>query len=187
MKQYFPFFLFFLGCCTMNGQDFVFGPQQKNLPEGPPHLITTEAEFHLQLVERYLSPLETLPKTPMGINGLGDEAALDISTILAKRGPFSVTETIRALDILHKAFEGPQFIQKEADRKPDKALQLLGVFQKTAVDQIVKERLAAETTFLTTLPKTIVPKPPPLLQPKPGVLPNVEDFKRGEPNSKAGE
>ena len=90
--------------------------------------------------------------------GMGEEAAADILKILPTRPLLSAAETQTALDIVHKAFARPRFIQNAANRKPVAALALLQKFQATAVDQLVKERIAAETNFLNAVPQTFPPE-----------------------------
>jgi len=107
---------------------------------------------------------------------MGDEAAFYVSSIMIKRPPLTPAQTLTVLDIIHNSFKRPVFIQSHADRKPQKSLALLKMLQATAVDQIVKERIAAETTFLNTLPEKITPVPILNLPSKPGVMPMREDF-----------
>ena len=107
---------------------------------------------------------------------MGDEAAFHLYIIMSNRPPLTATQTLTVLDIIHNSFKMPAFIQSHADRKPKTSLALLKMLQATAVDQIVKERIAAETTFLNTLPENITPVPILNLPSKPGVMPMREDF-----------
>jgi len=107
---------------------------------------------------------------------MGDEAAFHLFSIMITRPPLTPAQTLTVLDIIHNSFKDPVFIQSHADRKPEKSQALLRIIQATAVDQIVKERIAAETNFLTTLPATITPIPILNLPSKPGVMPMAEDF-----------
>jgi len=120
-----------------------------------------------------------VPLSPIGdgvLAMMGDEAAFYVSSIMIKRPPLTPAQTLTVLDIIHNSFKRPVFIQSHADRKPQKSLALLKMLQATAVDQIVKERIAAETTFLNTLPEKITPVPILNLPSKPGVMPMREDF-----------
>lgn len=103
---------------------------------------------------------------------LGDQAAFFIYTVMINRPPLSAVETLTALDIIHKSFRNLLAVQA-GDRKPTSSLALLKLFQATAVDQRVKERIAAENNFLNALPENVVPLPlgvpgPP---PAPGTTP----------------
>ncbi len=123
---------------------------------------------------RYPSPL-----SPIGDGWLammGDEAAFHLSSIIALRPPLTAAQTLIVLDIVHNSFKMPSAIRSHADRKPEKSLALLKRLQATAVDQIVKERIATEVTFLTTLPTSITPVPILNLPAKPGVMPMRDDF-----------
>ena len=123
---------------------------------------------------RYPSPL-----SPIGdgrLSMMGDEAAFHLYSIMITRPPLTPAQTLTVLDIIHNSFKNPAFIQNDADRKPEKSLALLKIIQATAVDQAVKERIAAETTFLTSLPATITPVQILDGPSKPGVMPMREDF-----------
>jgi hypothetical protein len=77
------------------------------------------------------------------------------------------------LDILHKAFAKPKFIQDAGHRKPDGSLALLKLLQASAINEDVKERIVIETNFLLAIPQYIAPEvmvapgPPP----EPGTTP----------------
>jgi hypothetical protein len=107
---------------------------------------------------------------------MGDEAAFHLFSIMITRPPLTPAQTLTVLDIIHNSFKMPAAIRSRADYNPRSSLALLKIIQATAVDQIVKERIAAETTFLTTLPATITPVPILNLPSKPGVMPQAEDF-----------
>ncbi len=98
---------------------------------------------------------------------LGDQASFLLYNLMITRPPLSAAETLTALDILHKSFARPKFIQNTADRNPDKALILLKLFQMSAVDEAVKERIVTERNFLVAVPQVIVPDPMPPLGPPP--------------------
>jgi hypothetical protein len=88
----------------------------------------------------------------------GDSAAFFISVFTGHNPPLSAPQTLTALDIIHKSFARLNAVQS-GDRKPEATLALLKIFQATAVDQTVKERIAIETNFLNTLPATIESTP----------------------------
>jgi len=123
---------------------------------------------------RYPSPISPIGDLTLGM--MGDEAAFYVYSIMITRPALTPAQTLTVLDIIHNSFKMPAFIQSHADRKPEKSLALLKMIQATAVDQLVKERIAAETTFLTTLPEKITPVPILNLPSKPGVMPMREDF-----------
>jgi hypothetical protein len=123
---------------------------------------------------RYPSPIS--PIGDLTLSMMGDETAFYLFGIIWKSPPLTVAQTVTVLDIIHNSFKSPVFIRSHADRKPEKSLALLKMLQATAVDQAVKERIAAETTFLTTLPDKVTPVPILNLPSKPGVMPMQEDF-----------
>ena len=112
----------------------------------------------------------------MVVSMMGDETAFFLSGLIGSRPPLTPAQTLTVLDLIHNSFKKPAFIRSHADRKPEKSLALLKVLQTTAVDQTVKERIATETTFLTTLPETITPVQILNLPSKPGVMPMQGDF-----------
>lgn len=123
---------------------------------------------------RYTSPIS--PIGDMVVSMMGDETAFFLQSIILSRPPLTAVQALTVLDLIHNSFKQPVFIRSQADRKPEKSLALLKMLQATAVEQAVKERIAAETTFLTTLPATVTPIPILNLPPKPGVLPVQADF-----------
>jgi hypothetical protein len=106
----------------------------------------------------------------MTLAGMGDEAAFDIYTLMVNSPPMTAAQTLTALDIIHKAFARPVAIQYGLT-KPTNSLALLKIFQATAVDQAVKERIATETNFLNAVPEKIVPPPPAVYPPPPPGVP----------------
>jgi hypothetical protein len=184
--------LFVLACCGAYGQGV--NQAQSSLPPGvapitpvpvsqpsgqgnPPAFPTAQMRGRYLSVKdymRYPSPL-----SPIGdgnLSMMGDEAAFHLYTIMITMPPLTAAQTLTVLDIIHNSFKAPVFIQSHADRKPNKSLALLKMLQATAVDQVVKERIATETTFLNSLPEKITPVPILNLPSKPGVLPMREDF-----------
>lgn len=137
-------------------------------PQKPPHAFSDPVMqarfFRVCAYLRFSSPLQGGDQT---LAGEGDGAAFFIYTLMVNRSPLSAAETLTALDIIHKSFGDPLAIQNGQDRKPVKSLALLKLFQSTAIDQTVKERIAAETNFLNAVPQNIVappmgvPGPPP--------------------------
>jgi len=98
--------------------------------------------------------------------GEGDEAAFFIYTLMINRTPLTAEETLTALDIILKSFARPIAIQN-GHTKPVNSLALLKLLQTTAVDQMVKERIAAETNFLNAVPKKIIAPPMGVPGPRP--------------------
>ena len=128
---------------------------------------------------RYPSPLSPIGDGFLAM--MGDEAAFHVYSIVITRPRLTAAQTLTVLDIIHNSFKMPAAIQSQADRKPEKSLALLKMLQATAVDQILKERIATETTFLKSLPETITPVPILNLPSKPGVMPMREDFPEPKP------
>lgn len=122
---------------------------------------------------RYKSPIS--PIGDMVVSMMGDETAFFLYGLIVSQPPLTPAQTLTVLDLIHNSFKNPVLIRSHADRKPEKSLHLLRLLQATAVDQIVKERIATETTFLTTLPATITPVPILNLPSQPGVMPMQGD------------
>lgn len=123
---------------------------------------------------RYPSPLSPIGDGTLSM--MGDEAAFHLFSIMSARPPLTPAQTLTVLDIIHNSFKMPASSRNRGDYNPRSSLALLKIIQATAADQLVKERIAAETTFLTTLPTTITPVPILNLPSKPGVMPQAEDF-----------
>jgi hypothetical protein len=132
-----------------------------------PLVKVTAAQWRLSVIQWYMTFPSPLLIGDMRLHGMGDEAAFDIYSLMATRAPLTQAETLTALDIIHKSFARPIAIQNPADRKPVHSLALLKMFQATAVDQTVKERIAIETNYLNSVPANPVappvgvPGPPP--------------------------
>jgi hypothetical protein len=175
--------LLVLACCGAYGQviEFNHGPV-RTVDKGcevadPKFAPTAQMQGRCLAVKEYMR--YPVPLSPIGDGRLammGDEAAFHVYSIMITRPPLTPAQTLTVLDIVHNSFKMPAFIQSHADRKPRTSLALLKMLQATAVDQIVKERIAAETTFLNTLPENITPVPILNLPSKPGVMPMREDF-----------
>lgn len=112
---------------------------------------------------RFSSPLQ---RGDLYLAGLGDKAAFFIYVLMSTRSQLSAEETLTALDIIHKSFANLLAVQK-GDRKPINSLALLKLFQASAVDQRVKERIAAENNFLKALPEDVAPAPLGVIGPPP--------------------
>jgi len=137
----------------------------------PPPMASTPAQYRLSLVQWYMTFESPLQLGAGRLAGMGDEAAFDIYTLMANSGsPMTAAQTLTALDIIHKAFARPLAIQN-GHTKPTNSLALLKMFQATAVDQAVKERVATETNFLNAVPEKIVPPPPAVHPPPPPGVP----------------
>ena len=106
---------------------------------------------------------------------LGDRAGFFIFAIMADRARTSPNpavaltagEMLTALDIVHKSFAMPKFIQNAGDLKPSSSLMVLKLFQAFAIDQTVKDRIVVETNFLNSVPEVIIPDPLAPLGPPP--------------------
>jgi len=93
------------------------------------------------------------PLSPVGdltLGAMGDEIASYFNVILERSPPLSTEEMLRVLDMVHTAYKRPASIRLCSDRNPEKTLALLETLQAAAVDQFVKERVAAESNFFTT-------------------------------------
>jgi len=117
--------------------------------------------FRYYTVQGYMKHPSPLQLGDQLLAGMGDEAASDILITLGTAPPLSAAQMQTAMDIVHKAFMHPRAIQNLADRKPTASLTLLQRFQATVVDQLVKERIAAENNFLNAVPQKL----PPLILP----------------------
>jgi hypothetical protein len=170
--------LLVLACCGAYGQlEEPFHRPAKAPPEVTPVFPTPQMQGRYTAVKEYMrypSPISPIGDGTLAM--MGDEAAFHLYVIMSTRPPLTPAQTLTVLDIIHNSFKRPVAIQNGADRKPQKSLALLKIIQATAVDQIVKERIAAETTFLNTLPEKITPVPILNLPSKPGWMPMREDF-----------
>lgn len=140
--------------------------------------LTGPSRSRFEFVRHYMAQ-----KSPLGNIGagtlamMGDEAAFYVYTIIIKRPPLTAEQTLTVLDMLHSAFAKPELVQNAGHLTPKNTKYLLGMIEKTAIDQRVKERIAAEKTFLETVPTKIVRAPWVITGPvKEGALPVREDF-----------
>jgi hypothetical protein len=123
----------------------------------PPETFSPAQRFRYDLVFDYMRQISPLQVGDQVLAGMGDEAAADITLISSARSALSAAEMQTVMDIVHKSFVHPRAIQVEANRKPTASLALLQKLELTAVDQLVKERIAAERTFLNAVPQTLPP------------------------------
>ena len=142
-----------------------------------PPSFTSKEKSHFYYIQYYLKRPDADAST--GMHAIGDRAAFYIYWIMVRR-PFDVSRTLRALDLLHYAFEKPDRLD-EADYVPNKTLELLGILQKTAVEQSVKEGIATLTSFLKALPakskeRATRPSGIPIIIRLGDAMPHKEDF-----------
>ena len=78
---------------------------------------------------------------------MGDEAARDITLTLSATTPLTAAQMQTAMDIVHKAFTFPYFIQSAADRKPTASLALLQKFQQLRLTSLSRNELQLRTIF----------------------------------------
>ena len=168
--------LFFtLGISQLHGQAVVFSngqpagesrnanvmrsPTGKTLTN-PPAKWRPEEQYKYLHIQTYL--YEPGPEIGAGVLGMmGDSAAFFIIAVMGNREPLDADEALTVLEMIHKSFSMPAFVQNAGDLKPNNTVQLLQLLQKTAVDQRVKERIAIESTFIKMIPSKIDRKPPP--------------------------
>jgi hypothetical protein len=126
----------------------------------PPEPVTilTPAQHQLSWVKGLMTFTSPLKGVDFALGMLGDEAAANILMILGDAPSLSGAQMQTAMDIVHNSFLHPYAIEDVANRKPTASLALLRKLQATAVDQLVKERIAAETTFLNAMPQTLPPQ-----------------------------
>ena len=136
--------------------------------KGPPRPFANPAmQARFDTVKGYMALPSPLKRGDGYCAMLGDEAAFFIYGIVVSNPPLTAAQTLTALDIIHKSFGDLLAVRNAADRKPRSSLALLKLFQATAVDEDVKERIATETSFLNALPLNVtapamgVPEPPP--------------------------
>lgn len=130
------------------GSHTSIGPQVQPAPGSP------EARF--PVMNWYLSLPSPMKGGDQTLAGMGDAAAAQILAFVEARPPFSAAQMQTAMDLVHKAFARPRAIPPE-NRRPTSALKVLKAFQVTATDQLVKERIAAETNFLNAVPQVVPP------------------------------
>jgi|SRR5579863_215296 len=153
--------LFVLACCGAYGQVGIGAqPFSRNVPpsEIPPRFDTLQEEGRYLAVKdfmRYPRPLS--PVGDFTLWAMGDEIAYYFNLILERRPPLSTEEGLRVLDMVHTEFKRPAFIRLCSDRNPEKSQALLETLQAAAVDQFVKESIAAEASFLATFIESAAP------------------------------
>jgi hypothetical protein len=128
------------------------------IPHGEQNTFPTTLspmEYRMRLVEWNLGFDDPKQIGSVSFHAMGDEAAFHIYRIMNAKKGLTLKETRNALEILHRAFESLAAVSNGADKKPKKALVLLDILQSTAADQLVKERIASERTFLLTLPEQV--------------------------------
>lgn len=131
-------------------------PAPADLP--PPASFSRAQAFRWAATQYYMRFPSPLQLGDQVLSGMGDEAARDMLLIIGSAPPLSAAQMQTAMDIIHKAFTLPYFIQSAADRKPVASLALLQKFQTTATDQLVKTRIAVENNFLNAVPTTFPPQ-----------------------------
>jgi hypothetical protein len=99
-------------------------------------------------------------------HAMGDEVAFLLFTLVKGRAPLTPEQQLMTIEMIHMSFEKREVITNGADRKPNAALRLLNMWERTAVDQKVKERIATEKNFLLSMPEFVpgtmpIPGPPP--------------------------
>ena len=180
--------LFVLAGSSVYGQPAPYSqPSPNSLPQPAPKTTSLEApmspgvkkgvapimQWNYTCVKEYMrypSPLSPIGDGVLGM--MGDEAAFYVSVVMSEMPTLTAAQTLTVLDIIHNSFKQMDAIQNIAYRKPRRSLAMLKTIQATAVDQTVKERIAAETTFLTTLPEKITLKPYPNIPARPGLMPS---------------
>ena len=146
-------------------------------PNGPAFYPSDAMRWRYSAVRAYISSPSPLQVGGGVLAGMGDESAFHLGHIIQNRPSLSADETLTVLDILHNSFAKPGAIQDAGNLKPNLSLQLLKQLQLHATDERVKSRISVENAFLLSLPKTVTrPTMKPTQAPKPGVLPNTEDF-----------
>jgi hypothetical protein len=153
--------LFVLACCGAYGQVGIAAqPFSRDVPpsEIPPRFDTLQEEGRYLAVKdfmRYRRPLS--PIGDFTLWAMGDEIAYYFNLILERRPPLSTEEMLRVLDMVHTAFKRPASIRLCSDRNPEKSQALLETLQAAAVDQFVKESIAAEASSLATFIESATP------------------------------
>ena len=153
------------------------GRSSTTSPNGPAFYPSDAMRWRYSAVAAYMNSPSPLQVGGGVLAGMGDESAFHLGHIIQNRPSLSADETLTVLDILHNSFAKPGAIQDAGNLKPNLSLQLLKQLQLHATDERVKSRISVENAFLLSLPKTVTrPTMKPTLAPKPGVLPNREDF-----------
>jgi hypothetical protein len=139
---------------------------QASAQQGPRPFANAAQQARFAIVRGYMRRSSPLQIGNQYLAGLGDEAAFFIYN-LGIYSPLSAAQTLTALDIIHKSFADPLAIRNGEDRKPLKSLALLKLFQATAGDETVKERIVVETNFLNAVPQNPVAPPIGIIGPPP--------------------
>jgi hypothetical protein len=153
--------LFVLACRGAWGQGGIgVPPLPRSVPpqEILPRFDTLQEEGRYLAVNNFMR--HPRPLSPVGdftLWAMGDEIASYFNLILERRPPLSTEEMLRVLDMVHTAFKRPASIRLCSDRNPEKSQALLETLQAAAVDQFVKESIAAEASFLATFIESATP------------------------------
>ena len=123
---------------------------------GQSQAVPNSPEARFPVMAYYMTLSSPMKGGDQALAGMGDDAAVQVLALVESRPPLSAAQMQTAMDIVHKAFARPRAIPPEK-RKPTSALKLLQVFQATATDQLVKERIAAETNYLNAVPQIVPP------------------------------
>jgi len=143
-------------------------------PDNVRHFPDALMESQFRMVRFYMRLRSPLQFGDQYLSMLGDKAAFFTFVAMGDRGRLTMDETLTALDIIHKAFAKPKFIQNSGDRDPSNALRLLDLLQANgALDQVAKDRIVQERNFLHLVPQNIAPDPmlPPGPPPERGTTP----------------
>ena len=133
--------------------------QPQNINTAPQH----QAHQHRSPEELTIARIANLISSPSPIANLrvpllqrmGDDAAVTVQNIMKTRGPLSPTEQQNVLQILHKAFESPDAIMKDSNRKPDASMVLLQQLSASTTDFAFQTQIEGTKQFIfqATLPK----------------------------------
>jgi len=126
--------------------------QDTPLPPPPFSARMQARNFAVSEFMRAPSPSEVGALT---FSSMGDETAFHLLYIMSKRPALTPAQTIRVLEMIHKSFSRPEAITDPSNLNPKMSLQLLKMIEATATDQMVKEGVATEQAFLSSVPKTI--------------------------------
>ena len=105
-------------------------------------------EWRLKLVERLMSFPSPVKNGAIQLRGMGDEAAVDLLTILGGKSSLTVGDCQAALDIIHMAFEQPDSIISPVNKTPQATTSLLQYLSSNSSDSTVQQRIVKETAFV---------------------------------------
>jgi|GEM_PF-4934552 len=105
-------------------------------------------DLTIEMIKRMMASNKPLTLNSPRLKRMGDQAASDVLTIMAGRGPLNAAEQQRVLEILHMAYERPTAIVNTLLRNPQNTLTLLQRLSESTSDFSLKLRIVDTQEFV---------------------------------------